>query len=213
MDSYIDSYYIDSYSGWFEVDGLTSTTAQAVITKLKNHFARFGTPDELQSDNGPQFCATEFRTFSKQYGFTHVTSSPTYMYPQSKGLVENAVKQVKHLFKRCKSDGSDPYLGLLNIRNVPRDNTLGSQAQRMMSRRTKSLLPISSQLLQPSVISGVPDCLKELRNQQKKYYMYDKTAKSLYPLKEGDTVRMQTEKGYNKLATVRESNSFPERSY
>ena len=94
---------VDSYSGWFEVDGLTNTTAQAVITKLKNHFTRFGIPDELQSDNGPQFSATEFRTFSKQYGFTHVTSSRTY--PQSNGLVENAVKQVKQLFEKCKSDG------------------------------------------------------------------------------------------------------------
>ena len=58
-----------------------------------------------------------------------------------------------------------------------KDNTLGSQAQCLMSRRTKSLLPINSQLLQPSVISAVSDRLKELRNQQKMYY--DKTAKSL----------------------------------
>ena len=34
--------FVDSYSGWFEVDGLTTTTAQAVTTKLRNHFARFG---------------------------------------------------------------------------------------------------------------------------------------------------------------------------
>ena len=44
---------VDSYSGWFEVDGLTTTTAQAVTTKLKNYFATFGITDS-------QFSATEF---------------------------------------------------------------------------------------------------------------------------------------------------------
>jgi hypothetical protein len=117
---------VDSYSGWIEVDSLTSTTSQAVITKMKKHFSRFGIPDELQSDNGPQYSSAEFHQFAKQYGFAHVTSSPTYA--QSNGLAENAVKQIKQLFGKCKADHSDPYLGLLNMRNIPRDNFLGSPA-------------------------------------------------------------------------------------
>ena len=39
-------------------------------------------------------------------------------------------------------DGSDAYLALLNNRNTPRDSILESPAQRLMSRRTKSVIPI-----------------------------------------------------------------------
>ena len=66
-----------------------------------------------------------------QWSFQHVTSSPHY--PQSNGLAENAVKQATNLLCKCKKDSSDPLLGLLNLRNVPRDQTLGSLAQQLMS--------------------------------------------------------------------------------
>ena len=44
---------------------------------------------------------------------------------RSNDLVENAVKQAKNLLCKYKKDGSDSLLGLLNLRNVPRDQTLG----------------------------------------------------------------------------------------
>ena len=46
--------------------------------------------------------------------------------PQSNSLAENAVKQAKNLLWRCKKKGSDPFLGLLNLFNVRKDQTLGS---------------------------------------------------------------------------------------
>ena len=51
---------VDYYSNFFEVDPMTSTTASAVIKKLKNHFARYGCPDTVVADNGPQFLSKEF---------------------------------------------------------------------------------------------------------------------------------------------------------
>ncbi len=35
----------DSFSGWFEINELNSTSSRIVIEKLKEHFARFGVPD------------------------------------------------------------------------------------------------------------------------------------------------------------------------
>ena len=37
------------------------------------------------------------------------------------------VKQAKNLLWRCKKEGSDPFLGLLNLFKVPRDETQGSR--------------------------------------------------------------------------------------
>ncbi|XP_015750646.1 PREDICTED: uncharacterized protein LOC107330572 [Acropora digitifera] len=51
---------VDYYSNFWEIDCLTSTTSSAVVLKLKNHFAHYGCPNRLISDNGPQFVSSEF---------------------------------------------------------------------------------------------------------------------------------------------------------
>ena len=142
--------------------------------KMKRHFAVHGNPELLMTDNGTQFVSEEFKSLAKDWSFKQVTSSPTY--PQSNGLVENVVKQAKKLQERSKRDGSDPILGWLNLRNMPRDGNLGSPAQRLMSRRTRTVPPMSKKLLQPKVITGkqVAQGIHKKRKQQKSYY--DKSA-------------------------------------
>ncbi|XP_046863366.1 uncharacterized protein LOC124457124 [Xenia sp. Carnegie-2017] len=92
------------------------------------------------------YLSKEFRAFSLQYGFKHTTSSPGY--PRSNGMSERAVQTAKAIIKKAKYDNTDPYLGLLNYRNTPRDDIVGSPAQRLMRRRTRKLLPISEKLLE-----------------------------------------------------------------
>ena len=58
---------IDYYSNIFQVDCMHSTTSEAVIKKVKAHIARYGAPDEIVSDNRPQFAAEEFRVFAQSY--------------------------------------------------------------------------------------------------------------------------------------------------
>ena len=115
---------VDSYSGWFEIDQLSSLSSSCVINKLKRHFSVHGIPQKLYSDNGTQYTSQTFCDFAKSWDFLHVTSSPEY--PQSNGLSERAVRSAKRLLETTKRDGTDFYLNLLNIRNVPRDNILGS---------------------------------------------------------------------------------------
>ena len=70
----------DSYSGWIALNTLTlGTSSRMVIQKLKDHFSRFGVPDELYTDNGPQYSSWEFKQFSKEWGFIHKTSSPGFL--------------------------------------------------------------------------------------------------------------------------------------
>ncbi|XP_071118404.1 uncharacterized protein [Haliotis cracherodii] len=152
----------------------------------------------------------EFALFAKTWGYTHKTSSPGY--PQSNGLAEKAVQSAKRILEKSSRDGSDPYLAILNQRNTPRDQVLGSPAQRLMSRRTKTETPMSSKLLSPVIRkpSRIYKRLVENIRQQKQYF--DKTAKLLPRLEPGDKVRILTNNGFDRLGLVRQLDQSP-RSY
>ena len=93
---------VDYYSRYFELERISTTTSSAIINKLKAVFARHGIPEELVSDNGPQFSAHEFARFANEWDFSHITSSPNH--PQSNGLVEKSVHIAKQLLNKSKSD-------------------------------------------------------------------------------------------------------------
>ena len=114
---------------------------------------RLGIPDVLISDNGAQFSSTLFHQFSEKYQFEHHTSSPHY--PQSNGKAEKAVQTVKKLLQKSLSEQTDFQLALLDFRNAPTNDTVGSPAQCLMGRCTKTLLPTTTKLLDPKLIQPV----------------------------------------------------------
>lgn len=118
---------VDSYSGWFEIDLLHDLSSSTVITKLKRHFSVYGSPCKFLSENGTQFTSQRFQEFAAAWDFTHITSSPEY--PQANGLAERAVRNAKQLMEKSKRDGSNVFQNLLNIRNIPHDQNLGSPAE------------------------------------------------------------------------------------
>lgn len=83
----------DYYSLWPEVYLLKQTLSKNIIEAMQDMFACHGIPEEIMSNNGPQFISNDFNKFSKEWQFNHVTSSPRF--PQSNGLAEAAVKTVK----------------------------------------------------------------------------------------------------------------------
>ena len=108
---------VDYYSEFFEVDRLSDKRSNEVVRKLKAHFARHGCPETLCSDNGAPFNSKDFANFAEDFGFEHITSSPRY--PRSNGKSESAVKAAKTLMMTSKDAKTDPYLALLELRNVP----------------------------------------------------------------------------------------------
>ena len=88
----------DYYSLFPEVYLLPKTKAQDVIEVTKDVFARHGIPEEMVTDNGPQYKSRQFKSFAKGWEFQHTTSSPRY--PRSNGFAESMVKSVKNLIKR-----------------------------------------------------------------------------------------------------------------
>lgn len=177
---------VDYYSNFWEVDKLEDTESATVIRKLKAHFARYGIPDQVISDNGPQYTSNVFADFARAWDFEHLTSSPGHS--QSNGKAESAVKTAKKLIKRAKESRSDAYLAILDHRNTPTQGLGSSPAQNLMNRRTKTLLPTTARLLTPKLTFCHPE-LKSNQARQARYH--DKGAKELTPLEEGDVVRMK----------------------
>ena len=162
-DSYLITVYY--YSSFWEIDRLQSSTSTNIIGKLKEHFACHGIPTTLHTDNRPQFMSQEFRAFTGQWQFNHETSSP--LFPRANGKVENAVKIAKQLMEKAHKANSDAYIGLLAIRNTPTQGMQSSPAQKLVNRRTRTALPMHTELLKPALNDNVQNELKETKNRQK----------------------------------------------
>ena len=79
--------YADRYSGYPMIAQWSNDPSSWQIQSvLISFFADLGIPKRIRSDNGPQFSAHSFKSFSDEWGFELVTSSPHY--PASNGHAE-----------------------------------------------------------------------------------------------------------------------------
>ncbi len=162
---------VDYFSRFPEVKKLRSTTSQTVINCFKTVFARYGIPETIRTDNGPQFSSKEFADFSKKYNFRHITSSPHF--PASNGQAESAVKIVKRLLK----DAEDPFNALLSYRATPLPWAGRSPAELLMGRKIRSMLPMSKKELIPQ--------WPYLRDFRRDNADFKRTQKALYDRRHG----------------------------
>ena len=124
---------IDYFSRYIEIAKLSSKSATSIITHMKSIFARHGVPQELVSDNGPQYSSQEFAKFAKEYGFEHRISSPKY--PQSNGEAERGVQTIKMPLKKAEV----PYLALLAYRSTPLSISRYSPAELLMNGKLRTI--------------------------------------------------------------------------
>ena len=120
------------------------------------------------ADKGPQYTSREFTVFTREWEFKHLTSSP--YYSRSNGKSESAVKIVKNLFKKAIADKKDPWLALLDYRNTPTEGIKSSPCQRLMSRRTRTLVPVTTNQLYPEVVDGVQESVQLRRQKAESYF-------------------------------------------
>ena len=89
---------IDSHLKWLELKHMTSTTSQRMIAVLCDLFSAFGLPEEIVSDNGPQFISKEFSEFMKLNGIRHTLTLP--YHPVSNGVAELSVQILKQALQK-----------------------------------------------------------------------------------------------------------------
>ena len=176
---------VDYYSRFIEIAKLSTLTSEEVVQYCKSIFARHGIPEEVITDNGPQFVAQRFADFAQEYHFQHITSSP--YYPRSNGEAERAVGTIKSLLRK----ESDPYQALLAYRVTPLSNGY-SPCQLLMGRMLRSTLPSTREARKPSTPNrdSVTDKEERQRKKQEENYNRRYRARELPLLLPGDTVWM-----------------------
>lgn len=189
----------DYYSKYFEINQLKTTTSETVIQHLKIIFARHGIPIYLVSDNGPQYSSNSFRDFMKSWDVQHITSSPAF--PQSNGFIERNVQTVKRLLKKAYESKEDPNIAIMNYRATPKSQTL-SPAELLMGRPIRTLLP--------SIAKKATTLKVKNKSDGKVKKWYDRKARDLKALKEGEFVRYRSNNVWEPAQVISQETS---RSY
>lgn len=139
------SYFIlvDAHSKWPEVIDMNSnTTSAATIRELRKIFARFGLPEQLVSDNGPQFVSSEFTQFLKNNGVKHIKSAP--YHPSTNGIAERFVQSFKRAMLTNESLPMEQRLAnfLLRYRTTVHATTNVTPCMLLMNRQLRTRLDL-----------------------------------------------------------------------
>ena len=197
---------VDYFSNYTLVDRLQGTSSCCTIKLIKKHFMRYGIPEEVVSDGGPEFDNKMMRELTHKYGFRWNPCSPEM--PNSYGMAESAVKQIKCIIKKCNNENSNPCLALLEFTNTPSKSIGMSPAQRFFGRQLRNVLPTMKKFLSPFNVEETKTKIQKAKQHQKKYY--DKNAHDLIELREGDQVTVQPygKNQYWKMAVVTEKFEY-----
>ena len=131
----------DAYSKWIEITPMRTITTTATINVLRDHFARFGLPVHLVSDNGPQLTSAEFSNFIQRNGIGHTTTAP--YHPRSNGQAERSVETFKLAYKTGQGPPSQRTANfLLQYRNTLYSTTHQSPAKLMFGRNLRTRMDL-----------------------------------------------------------------------
>ena len=176
-------------------------TSRAIIERLKTLFSEHGIPDKLISDNGGHYSSEAFKTFTLQWDFIHLTSSP--YHPQCNGFAERMIQTVKDRMKKS----TDVPKALLLLRATPVRGSDKSPAELLFNRKISTTLPSVYDTHQPHVD------LLERNSEVAKGYHDTPNPKPLPPLAEDSNVLYRDPITRTwKLATITQCGPQP-RSY
>ena len=154
---------VDAHSKWLEVLRMASTSAESIINVLRYLFSSYALPNEVISDNGPQFASENFHKFLKRNGITHIKSVP--YHPVSYGETEREVRTFKQAMKAMGSERGtlNEKLAsfLLSYRTIPHIATRITPSELFLGRRVRTKLDAIRPALEQSI-------MKRLASKEKK---------------------------------------------
>ena len=128
---------------------MAQSTSAKTITVLCHLFAAYGLPEQLVSDNGPQFTSDEFKEFLSANGVKHIRCAP--YHPASNGAAEQFVRTFKEAMKASRHDGLSSQHRLQNFlltyHTSPHTTTNVAPCSLFLGRNVRTRFD----LLQPSV--------------------------------------------------------------
>ena len=141
---------------------MAQTTAAHTIEVLRQIFARYGLPQQLVSDNGPQFRSEEIQAFARENGIRHTFCAP--YHPSSNGSVERLVQTFKQSLQTSAKDGHSLNHRvanfLLSYRTTPHTTTGVTPASLFVGRELRTKLD----LIKPDIDRRV--CEKQARQKE-----------------------------------------------
>ena len=144
---------VDARTKWPEVVIMSDTTAEKTVDALRAIFATHGLPEQVVSDNGPQFTSQAFEQFMKLNGIRHLRCSP--YHSSSNCLAERFVRTFKESMQSSSKDGHSLQQRvadfLLSYRSTPHATTDDSPAFLMFKRQIRTRFD----LLRPSTQTQV----------------------------------------------------------
>jgi hypothetical protein len=169
---------------WPEVWEMSNTSTSKTIQVLWHIFSLYGLPEQVVSDNGPQFSSLEFNQFMKEKDIKHYCSAP--YHPATNGAVERFVKTFKQAMKAGRMSGksSQEVLQefLFSYRSTPHAVTGSSPAELFLNRPLTTTLD----LLRPKLKDRVE------ANQAAQKYYFDKRRSRERNFKVGEEVMVRT---------------------
>ena len=188
---------VDRYTGWLSVLCLTKDDSANVIAALRDYFARWGVAKQLTSDGAKVFTSAQCKDFFDRWGVKHRVSSA--YYPRANKRSEVAVKSAKRLI--MENIGSKGQLNtdrfaraILLHRNTPDPLTGLSPAMILFGRQIRDHIPAVLGKYKPRSEWRLEADLREQAYAKRHAQMEDRLnfgAKTLPPLKIGDTVTVQ----------------------
>lgn len=148
---------------------MSPTTAPKTIEALRVLFAKYGLPEQIVSDNGPQFVLEEFAHFMLSNGAKHIRSAP--YHPSSNGFAERFVQTFKRAMKAGGKDGRTVSTRLSNFllgyRSTPHATTNVSPGELFLLRKLRTRFDLLKPDIQ-SVVNGKQSDQKKYHDQHSK---------------------------------------------
>lgn len=135
---------VDYFSRFAEVIVMKQTTAELTVKALFETFSRFGIPDVLRSDHGPQFIREAMKRFCKEFGIQQQRTTP--YWPQANGEAERMNNTIlKRLRINQETQGADWRWDLRNFllkyNSTPHSTTGVAPSVLMFGRILRDKLP------------------------------------------------------------------------